>query len=145
LYILFLKHSFGVAGRAYNISVQTVSEDEVSAPTTAQYCTIPLRPLNITFDKSSITSSSFRVHWEPPKGLCEFDKYQVSNSARRQPPITRSRDDPTTWEFRDGMEPGRTYTVIVKTVSGKVTSWPTNANVTLSEYLPQANLFLKGS
>jgi cadherin 5 type 2 (VE-cadherin) len=56
-------------GRAYNISVQTLSEDEISAPTTAQYRTVPLRPLNVTFDKNSITSSSFKVHWDPPKGI----------------------------------------------------------------------------
>ena len=48
--------------------MQTVSEDEVSAPTTAQYRTVPLRPMNVTFDKNSITSNSFRVLWEPPKG-----------------------------------------------------------------------------
>lgn len=58
-----------VPGRAYNISVQTVSEDEISTPTTAQYRTVPLRPTNITFDKNNITSYSFRVSWEPPRGL----------------------------------------------------------------------------
>jgi cadherin 5 type 2 (VE-cadherin) len=58
-----------LAGRAYNISVQTLSEDEISAPTTAQYRTVPLRPLNVTFDKNSITSGSFIVHWDPPKGI----------------------------------------------------------------------------
>lgn len=68
-----------VPGRAYNISVQTVSEDEISAPTTAQYRTVPLRPLNVTFDKNSITSHSFKVQWEPRKGVSEFDKYQVRN------------------------------------------------------------------
>ncbi|XP_034247190.1 tyrosine-protein phosphatase 10D isoform X1 [Thrips palmi] len=120
-----------VPGRAYNISVQTVSEDEVSAPTTAQYRTVPLRPMNVTFDKNSITSNSFRVHWEPPKGNSEFDKYQVSISVRRQPPVTRNRDEPTQWEFRDGLEAGKTYQVLVKTVSGKVTSWPASGNVTL--------------
>jgi cadherin 5 type 2 (VE-cadherin) len=58
-----------LSGRAYNISVQTLSEDEISAPTTAQYRTVPLRPLNVTFDKNSITSNSFKVHWDPPKGI----------------------------------------------------------------------------
>lgn len=57
-----------VPGRAYNISVQTMSEDEISAPTTAQYRTVPLKPLRITFDKNMITTHSFVVHWEPPSG-----------------------------------------------------------------------------
>ena len=61
----------------------------------------------------------------------EFDKYQVSISVRRQPPVTRNRDEPTQWEFRDGLEAGKTYQVLVKTVSGKVTSWPASGNVTL--------------
>ncbi|XP_014486932.1 PREDICTED: tyrosine-protein phosphatase 10D isoform X5 [Dinoponera quadriceps] len=120
-----------VPGRAYNISVQTVSEDETSAPTTAQYRTVPLRPLNVTFDKSSVTSTSFRVFWNPPNGTSEFDKYQISlGSNRRLTPVTRNRDDESRWEFKD-LEPGKTYQVVVKTVSGKVTSWPASGDVTL--------------
>lgn len=57
-----------VPGRAYNISVQTMSEDEISTPTTAQYRTVPLRPLNISFDKNAITSNSFVVSWDAPNG-----------------------------------------------------------------------------
>ncbi|XP_029155618.1 tyrosine-protein phosphatase 10D isoform X1 [Nylanderia fulva] len=120
-----------VPGRAYNISVQTVSEDETSAPTTAQYRTVPLRPLNVTFDKSSVTSTSFRMFWNPPNGTSEFDKYQISlGSNRRLTPVTRNRDDENRWEFKD-LEPGKTYQVVVKTVSGKVTSWPASGDVTL--------------
>ncbi|XP_076291656.1 protein tyrosine phosphatase 10D isoform X2 [Lasioglossum baleicum] len=120
-----------VPGRAYNISVQTVSEDETSAPTTAQYRTVPLRPLNVTFDKSSITSTSFRVFWNPSDGISEFDKYQISlGGNRRLTPVTRNRDDESKWEFKD-LEPGKTYQVVVKTVSGKVTSWPASGDVTL--------------
>lgn len=55
-------------GRAYNISVQTMSEDEISTPTTAQYRTVPLKPAKISFDKDKITTNSFVVHWEPPVG-----------------------------------------------------------------------------
>ncbi|XP_028520350.1 tyrosine-protein phosphatase 10D isoform X3 [Apis cerana] len=120
-----------VPGRAYNISVQTVSEDETSTPTTAQYRTVPLRPLNVTFDKPSITSTSFHVFWNPPEGMSEFDKYQISlGGNKRLAPVTRNRDDESKWEFKD-LEPGKTYQVVVKTVSGKVTSWPANGDVTL--------------
>ncbi|XKL64252.1 hypothetical protein PGB90_004338 [Kerria lacca] len=123
-------------GRAYNISVQTVSEDEISTPTTAQYRTIPLKPLSLTYDKSSLTSRSVRVMWEPPKGQCEFDKYQISMNVRRQTgattvPITKSRDEPTICDLNDGLEPGRTYQILVKTFSAKVASWPATLNVTL--------------
>ncbi|XP_046673294.1 tyrosine-protein phosphatase 10D isoform X3 [Homalodisca vitripennis] len=131
-----------IPGRAYNISVQTVSEDETSTPTTAQYRTIPLRPLTLNYDKSSVTHNSFKVHWEPPKGVSEFDKYQVVINVRRQgtaAPITRNRDEMTEWEFKENLEPGRTYHVLVKTVSGKVTSWPAAVNVTVKP-LPVVNL-----
>ncbi|CAH0385398.1 unnamed protein product [Bemisia tabaci] len=132
-----------VPGRAYNISVQTVSEDEISAPTTAQYGTIPLRPVSLTYDKASVTSHSFKVHWEPPKGFSEFDKYQVSVNVRQQSrsttPILKGRDEPTECELSDGLEPGRTYLVLVKTFSGKVASWPAAVNVTLKP-LPVYNL-----
>ncbi|XP_015595077.1 tyrosine-protein phosphatase 10D isoform X2 [Cephus cinctus] len=127
-----------IPGRAYNISVQTVSEDETSAPTTAQYRTVPLRPLNVTFEKSSVTSSSFRVLWNPPNGTSEFDKYQVSlGGNRRLNPVTRNTDDENWWEFKD-LEPGKTYQVVVKTVSGKVTSWPASGDITLKP-LPVQN------
>lgn len=129
-----------VPGRAYNISVQTMSEDEISLPTTAQYRTVPLKPLNVTFDKDSITSNSFRVIWEAPKGMSEFDKYQVSiSNSRRQQNVPRTGDAVTWLEFRDNLEPGRTYQVTVKTVSGKVTSWPATGDVTLKP-LPVSNL-----
>ncbi|XP_065202052.1 tyrosine-protein phosphatase 10D-like [Planococcus citri] len=125
-----------IPGRAYNISVQTVSEDEISTPTTAQYRTIPLRPLSLTYDKSWLTSRSIRVSWEPPKGLCEFDKYQISVNVRRQSgittaPITRGRDEPTVCDLNEGLEPGRTYQILVKTFSAKVASWPATLNVTM--------------
>lgn len=127
-------------GRAYNISVQTMSEDEISFPTTAQYRTVPLRPLNVTFDKNSITENSFRVYWEPPRGSSEFDKYQVSlSTTRRQQAVLKTDETPVSLEFKDGLEPGKTYQVVVKTVSGKVTSWPATGDVTLKP-LPVRNL-----
>lgn len=131
-----------IPGRAYNISVQTVSEDEISAPTTAQYRTVPLRPLNVTFDKSFITSNSFKMKWEPPKGISEFDKYQIVIGLRRPTSVSRTREEPTTWEFKENLDPGRTYQIVVKTVSGKVTSWPATGNVTLK---PLPVLDLKSS
>ncbi|XP_049865569.1 tyrosine-protein phosphatase 10D isoform X2 [Pectinophora gossypiella] len=132
-----------VPGRAYNISVQTVSEPEISAPTTAQYRTVPLRPRNVTVDISTLTETSFRVTWLPPLEESEFEKYQVSVSgaaggaggansagARRLTPVLRARNETPACSF-DGLEPGGHYTVTVKTMSGKVTSWPAHADLTL--------------
>lgn len=64
----------------------------------------------------------------------EFDKYNVFLGTVRKQQITKLRDDPTSIEFKENLEPGKTYTVTVKTVSGKVSSWPTTADVTLSEF-----------
>lgn len=129
-----------VPGRAYNISVQTMSEDEISLPTTAQYRTVPLKPLNVTFDKDSITSNSFRVIWEAPKGMSEFDKYQVSlSNSRRQQNVARTEETVNWLEFKENLDPGRTYQVTVKTVSGKVTSWPATGDITIRP-LPVRNL-----
>ncbi|XP_037919047.1 tyrosine-protein phosphatase 10D isoform X2 [Hermetia illucens] len=129
-----------VPGRAYNISVQTMSEDEISLPTTATYRTVPLRPMNVTFDKDSITSNSFKVMWEAPKGISEFDKYQISLSTSRRQQTVQRTGEPIEWlEFKEGLEPGKTYQVVVKTVSGKVTSWPATGDVTLKP-LPVINL-----
>lgn len=66
----------------------------------------------------------------------EFDKYQLTlnNTTKKFPPIALPKSAPLMWEFKDHLEPGRTYTLLVKSVSGKVTSWPMTAEVTLSEY-----------
>ncbi len=67
-----------VPGRAYNISVETVSEGRISDPTTAQYRTVPLRPHNVTFDPETIGPDYFTVRWSGPDGISEFDRYQVT-------------------------------------------------------------------
>lgn len=133
-----------VPGRAYNISVQTVSEPAISAPTTAQYRTVPLRPRNVTVPPRALTERGFTVTWLPPRDNSEFEKYQVSVSSggggggaggaggRRPAPGVRARNDSLSYSF-EGLEPGGRYTVTVKTMSGKVTSWPATAELTLSE------------
>ncbi|XP_066970331.1 tyrosine-protein phosphatase 10D-like [Macrobrachium rosenbergii] len=119
-----------VPGRAYNITVETVSHDQISLPTTAQYRTIPLAPRNITFDPKFITTSSFVAKWEAPKGIGEFNRYQLSLGVRKKvPPLIIDGDAPREATF-EGLEPGKTYNVLIKTVSGIVASWPTTANVT---------------
>uniref|UniRef100_A0A2A4JIC7 Fibronectin type-III domain-containing protein n=1 Tax=Heliothis virescens TaxID=7102 RepID=A0A2A4JIC7_HELVI len=125
-----------VPGRAYNISVQTVSEPEISAPTTAQYRTVPLRPRNVTVPLADLKETSFKVTWLPPLEESEFEKYQVSVSGlgasggRRLAPVVRARNDTPACSF-EGLEPGAPYTVTVKTMSGKVTSWPATSDLTL--------------
>ncbi|XP_072759443.1 protein sevenless-like isoform X2 [Anoplolepis gracilipes] len=120
-----------VPGRAYNISVQTVSENETSAPLTAQRRTMPLPPLNVTFDKSSVTSTSFRMFWNPPNGTSEFDMYEISlYNNQKLAPIRQNRHDKNKWEFKN-LGPGKTYEVFVRTVSGEITSFPASGYVTL--------------
>ena len=65
-----------VPGRVYNISVQTVSEGQLSENTTAVYRTVPLRPNNVTFD--TIEPRSFTVRWKEPSGFGEFDRWAQS-------------------------------------------------------------------
>nr|XP_045582718.1 tyrosine-protein phosphatase 10D-like isoform X1 [Procambarus clarkii] len=119
-----------VPGRAYNITVETVSQEQISVPTTAQYRTIPLSPRNITFDAKTLTSNSFTVRWEAPKGKGEFDRYQLSLGVKKQSPLIINAEEPREATFDTNLEPGRTYTVLIKTVSGNVASWPTTGNVT---------------
>ncbi len=72
-----------ITGRNYNISVQTVSNGEISLPTTAQYRTVPLRPRNVTFERRLVTSDSFQIRWEEPKGMryCRlFFYFEISDT-----------------------------------------------------------------
>ncbi len=63
-------------------------------------------------------------------GVSEFDRYHVSVGTGRPPPIIVGRDEPRIAVFNEGLEPGRTYPVLVKTLSGNVASWPATANIT---------------
>ncbi|KAH7933806.1 hypothetical protein HPB49_017381 [Dermacentor silvarum] len=119
-----------VPGRAYNISVQTISQTQISAPTEAQYRTVPLPPSNVTFNKEKVTSRSFEVSWSPPKSFSEFDRYQVALSMQHSLRQIVGRDEERVAIFDQDLEPGRTYEVMVKTVSGNVASWPVMGNVT---------------
>ncbi|CAB4065344.1 PTPRB [Lepeophtheirus salmonis] len=129
-----------IPGRAYNISVETVSESKISEPTTAQYRTVPWRPHNVTFDLDSIEPYSFRVRWSAPRELTEFDRYQVAIGIRRKTPQIVDRDKrPLEAKFVENLKPGHTYQVVVKTVSGSVASWPATGNVT-TRPLPVGNV-----
>merc|ERR1712106_778839 len=119
-----------VPGRAYNISVETVSVGQISDPTTAQYRTVPLRPYNVTFDPQTIGPNFFSVKWSGPIGISEFDRYQVAIGIRRKTPQIIERGEPLVARFTENLRPGRTYQVVVKTVSGSVASWPATGNVT---------------
>lgn len=126
-------------GRNYNISVQTVSHDQYSQPTEAQYRTVPLPPSNITQDKTTISPYSFEVRWSPPKAHTEFDRYQVSLGTKSPAPKTIYKEEERFVRFDERLEPGRTYEVVVKTVSGNVASWPVKRNVTTAP-LPVVDL-----
>ncbi|XP_069999561.1 tyrosine-protein phosphatase 10D [Penaeus vannamei] len=119
-----------VPGRAYNITVETVSEDQISEPTTAEYRTLPLPPRNVTFDLRSLTPYSFTVRWEAPVGEGKFDRYQLSLGQKKHFPLIISASEPREATFDANLEPGATYQVLVKTVSGNVASWPSKGNVT---------------
>lgn len=128
-----------VPGRAYNISVQTVSQNQISTPTEAQYRTVPLPPTNITFDRSTVTPFAFDVRWLPPKSLSEFDRYQISLGIKNSLPKVVPKDALRNIHFDEELEPGKSYEVVVKTVSGNVASWPVTGNIT-TKPLPVVDL-----
>lgn len=119
-----------VPGRNYHISVQTVSHDHFSQPTEAQYRTVPLPPSNVTYDKTTVTPTSFEVRWSPPKSNTEFDRYQISLGTKSSGPKIVPKEEERVVKFDEGLEPGKTYEVIVKSVSGNVASWAVTSNIT---------------
>ena len=55
---------------------------------------------------------------------------QVAIGIRRKTPQNIDRGSPLRARFKENLKPGRTYQVVVKTVSGSVASWPATGNVT---------------
>lgn len=135
-----------IPGRKYKILVQAQFGDSFSLPTVAPYRTVPSRPVNLTVDEASTTSNGFRVKWESPNNTTDFDEYEVTfgSDAKSftsfQQYVPRSFDNSIyTVGTHKNVEPGQTYQVTVKTVSGNVTSWPETVNVT-TKPLPVENL-----
>ena len=116
-----------VPGRAYNFSVETLSNGQISDPAQARYRTVPLRPHNVTFD--SIGTDFFSVRWSAPTDISEFDRYQVAIGTQRRTLQFIEKGQPLVARF-ENLTPGRTYQVVVKTVSGSVASYPATGNVT---------------
>lgn len=118
-------------GRSYNITVQTMSNGQISDPAEAQYRTVPLPPAGLTLSRATVTPTSFDVVWDPPESLSEFDRYQVSLGLQNASPRTVFKNENRLMHFNDeDILPGETYEVTVKTVSGNVISRAISTNVT---------------
>ena len=63
--------------RRRETDVSVILPPKISAPTTAQYRTVPWRPYNVTFDEGAIGPDFFEVRWSGPREITEFDRYQV--------------------------------------------------------------------
>lgn len=136
----FVEASFNqlIPGRNYNISVQTKLDERLSMPVVVSYHTVPLRPMNLTLDEKSLATNRFRVMWQTPRNFTEFDEYEVMIQSESgsleyvQQQRVKRRMDGYMNEFttETSLEPGQTYQVTVKTVSGKAKSWPEAIYVT---------------
>lgn len=65
-------------GRAYNISVVTISQGQPSEPLVREYRTLPLQPLEVSVtmnedDQSDSTASGFLVEWVAPPDKAGYD------------------------------------------------------------------------
>lgn len=84
-------------------------------------------------------TTSFVVNWNKPKAYTEFDRYQASLTLRSTAPQIIDKDAPRSIKFSENLEPGKTYEIVIKTVSGNVASWPITKNIT-TKPLPVLNL-----
>lgn len=128
-----------IPGRAYTITVQALSRDQISKPMVGRYRTVPLPPDEISVDLETLDTTSFVVNWSKPKAYTEFDRYQASLTLRSTAPQIIDKDAPRSVKFSENLEPGKTYEIVIKTVSGNVASWPITRNCT-TKPLPVLNL-----
>ena len=97
-----------IPGREYKISIQTVSESQLSDSKAGSYRTVPLPPTNVSFNFNTLSSYSFDVEWSPPMFVSEFDRYQVSLQIQTLPK-SLSKNESTIARFSKDLEPGKTY------------------------------------
>lgn len=143
-------------GRGYNISIQAKLGNQLSIPFSRLYRTTPLAPLNLALDAGSLTAHGFRVIWQtPPANATDFDEYDLvignkptkpddddgdDTEIRAQPPpayeffeehrVQRSKNETNEYAI-NGLRPGETYEVSVKTISAEYTgSHAINVDVT---------------
>ncbi|OXA55386.1 Tyrosine-protein phosphatase 10D [Folsomia candida] len=156
LYVTRWEYQFGgvrpgffalTPGKSYNISVSTISDDPVagteveSIAVFKEYRTMPLPVKNVTISLVSFgvgggTGQKVLVEWDPPSSLDgEHDGFNVyiqkENSWGKpvQKFVPRSKP-PRTHLDNTGLLLGEEYSVVVKTVSGKVSSLPVSARFT---------------
>ncbi|CAH1160036.1 unnamed protein product [Phaedon cochleariae] len=136
-----------ISGKPYNISVRSLSKWEEFHPTTIQYHPRPLGPATIDIDDDLISTESFVTRWSEPPERTVFDGYHVQlihpTSSRKSPTEVPIRKNGTrSWKF-DELTPGESYLMKISTVSGNLSSWPVEANVTLKP-LPVMFLGMSG-
>ncbi|XP_076311183.1 tyrosine-protein phosphatase 10D-like isoform X2 [Tachypleus tridentatus] len=101
---------------------------------------VPLPPSDVTFDMKTLTPYSVDVMWSPPTLPSEFDHYQISMGLKNSVKKIVKKEEKRVARFIEGLEPGQTYEVDVKTISGSVASWPATDNV-ITRPLPVVHLF----
>lgn len=97
----------------------------------------------ITIDESSLTSTSFRIHWDRPIQKQNFNHYYDLSLTTDEWIFTAGpKINETSWKFKK-LTPGKIYHIVLKTITKNgLTMFELTKNITLKP-LPVLNLQIK--
>ena len=117
-----------IPGKAYNVSVQTISGSQISDPLTGKCRTQPSVPSRLELDTQTLTSFSFEIRWGVPRYQSEFDSYLVIKDDNLYRKVSNKEN--RTVKISEDIKPGKTYKIEIITRSDQISSKPLHLFVT---------------
>lgn len=123
-------------GTEYGIGVSAVKDDKESDPTTINAATDLDGPKDLRVTETSETSMN--LLWKAP--LAKFDHYRLNYSLGGQSMELQLPRDTTSYTLKD-LEPGKEYSVILRTEKGRHKSKPARVKASTAMGSPKEILF----
>ncbi|KAF7989062.1 hypothetical protein HCN44_007372 [Aphidius gifuensis] len=117
-----------IPGKLYKIIITTISNNKKSIPQILQQRTLPLMPTNLTIN--NITTESFKITWNPPNKLSQFDYYKITLLTDETTTTINQLKNESSWLFNN-LKPGNTYCIKIQTISDDLSSLTLSKIITI--------------
>ncbi|XP_041070867.1 uncharacterized protein LOC121292663 isoform X2 [Carcharodon carcharias] len=104
-------------GRTYTLNIHFIDKDNKTLTRTLNVTTVPAFVSNITFPSNGTQNTSLAVTWAAAKGYLLSYTIQLTSMFNEEQSIVVQSNQNLFAEFLN-LQPGRTYTITVKTLTG---------------------------